>query len=64
MSSESLDEVNAAELNFGSDFNFDESDKTRTVHRNHAQVLCNDEVYYLMNDSRIKDIAKGEELSE
>jgi len=48
MSAEAQDEVNAAELQFGRDFSFEPGDDRRTQ----TQVLSNDDLFYLMEQTR------------
>ena len=57
--SEALDEQNVAELQFGKEFVFDDPEAI-----NHVQVLTNDEIYYLLDDNRQKDLARGAELTD
>lgn len=57
--SEALEEQNVAELNFGKEFIFDDPEAI-----NHVQVLTNDEIYYLLDDNRQKDLARGAELTD
>jgi hypothetical protein len=57
--SEALDQQNVAELNFGKEFIFDDPEAI-----NHVQVLTNDEIYYLLDDNRQKDLARGAELTD
>ena len=56
---EALDEQNIAELQFGKEFVFDDPEAI-----NHVQVLTNDEIYYLLDDNRQKDLARGAELTD
>jgi hypothetical protein len=57
--SEALDDQNVAELQFGKEFVFDDPEAI-----NHVQVLTNDEIYYLLDDNRQKDLARGAELTD
>lgn len=50
--SEALEDVNAADLQFGSEFSFDGDTPN-------VQALTNDEVYYLLEEERQKAVATG-----
>ena len=52
--SEALEDINAAELQFSSEFRFDGDAEVANV-----QALTNDEVYYLLEDERLKAVSEG-----